>query len=312
MDSSSGTHEASATASGTQAKVPTLESNAVDTASDDDDAGGVEFMRCLFDLNMPTANIDIPLRDEQTLRLVTAEDQELGALQSGIALWPAGQGLCDFVIEALERDTPNEIFQRRPRTVVELGAGCGLAGLGVALNLRKRLTDAGESAKHQLGVVITERDQKLLTMIEQSIELNDLDDCTTVCAHEWGCDGTPIDWALPDQNNLDTVLKGLLASDDRGSKQEGGGALDLILGADLIYSSKAVMDLFSTIRHLFDTHASEVCTFILGSSFRHEHSTELVAKFCEENRISRVVAKDELIDGGLLVEVFTRSPLVQS
>jgi predicted nicotinamide N-methyase len=88
-----------------------------------------------------------------------------GHKQSGQYLWPAAKGLSVYLFE--------QKYLVENESVVELGAGCGLAGL-VAAKLGAK------------SVIFTDYDYGSLNLIDESMNLNDLkQNCSTIFL-EWG------------------------------------------------------------------------------------------------------------------------------
>jgi len=134
-----------------------------------------------------------------------------GHKQSGQYLWPAANGL------ALYLDESKTVVLNS--NVVELGAGCGLAGLVAA----------------KLGadkVLFTDYDYGSLSLIEESISLNNVQPLCSTSFLEWG-----------KTDSLSTL------------------AVTLVIGSDLIYCKDVVTPLFTTVS-LF-----KEAQFVLATSF---------------------------------------------
>ena len=84
-------------------------------------------------------------------------DDDPGFVQSGHYIWPAASTMATFLAAHWDRDYPADASRPLP-TVVELGAGCGLAGLA-AMHL-------GASE-----VVFTDHDPKTLDLIRENVAM---------------------------------------------------------------------------------------------------------------------------------------------
>ena len=84
-------------------------------------------------------------------------DGEPGHVQSGQYIWPAAEKASRYLYEHWE--------SLRSRVVVELGAGCGMAGITAA--------KLGTPLTH---VVLTDHDPGAVRLLEENTELNDVAD----------------------------------------------------------------------------------------------------------------------------------------
>jgi predicted nicotinamide N-methyase len=158
------------------------------------------------------------------LRLIDAEP---GHVISGQYLWPAAEALAKHVV-------PNWHKYGAP-VVVELGAGCGLAGIACSI------ASQGTSA-----LVLTDHDPGSLKLLEENIHLNHLNaDISFACDLEWG-DGLP-----------SPLVDRISASSSHV----------LVIGSDLIYCSAVVRPLLSTVRRIFNASPGRGSSFILAASF---------------------------------------------
>ena len=153
-----------------------------------------------------------------------------------------------------------------PRTVIELGAGAGLAGLAAA-----KLTPASH-------FVFTDRDYVSLELVESNVELNGVERARTRIL-EWG-----------DANDAIAML-------DESKIPDGDSVM--ILGSDLIYSVKAAEALLTSISAMLkhqkrrgERHASH---FLLCSSFRHPDTTAFVCDMCKALSLERHLLNNSII-----------------
>ena len=158
------------------------------------------------------------------LRLIDAEP---GHVISGQYLWPAAEALAKHI-------TPNWYKYGAP-VVVELGAGCGLAGIACSI-----------ASKGTSTLVLTDHDPGSLKLLEENILLNHLNaDVSITCDLEWGD-------KLPD------------AIFDRISVNNNH---TLVIGSDLIYCSAVVRPLLNTVSLILNASPGRGSFFILAASF---------------------------------------------
>jgi predicted nicotinamide N-methyase len=125
---------------------PEPEAENADENDDDDDMLGFN----LFESNAPRRTLHLDIGGGIELDIVCLDEEPIG-VQSGQLLWPAAPALSRYLVSAWE-GMPGE-------TVVELGAGCGMAGI----------TAARLGSRH---VVMTDRDAGALDIITENIQLN--------------------------------------------------------------------------------------------------------------------------------------------
>lgn len=193
---------------------------------DESDLGAIGFM---FDASHEKVVFDVNLNNGYQISLKTIGDTP-GHKQSGQYLWPAAEIASNHFIA----NWPTLKSER----VLELGAGCGLAGL-----LISQLPDVKE-------VVFTDYDYGTLTLIEESIQLNQVHNGDGNSIHqivdflEWGnfqFDPAKRTCEIPWMNEK----------------------FKLIVGTDLIYSKDVVEPLFQTASYFLEQNGK----FVLTSSF---------------------------------------------
>jgi predicted nicotinamide N-methyase len=152
-------------------------------------------------------------------------DMEPGHVISGQYLWPAAEALGNFLV-----DNWNTY---RAANILELGAGCGLAGIAVA---------GLEGTKK---VIFTDNDPGALGLIQDNLSINSIADKGLVYSLAWGA-------AIPaDIRSALTVPESLL-----------------LIGSDLIYCKGVVKPLLTTARDLFNIAGIErTVGFVLCFSF---------------------------------------------
>ena len=206
-------------------------------------------VRLLFDQNEPKVLKTFDFSDTISIQVLSAEDKEPGALQSGIFLWPASYALCEFLCGE---------FDENWCSVVEFGAGCGLVGLTAAKLLQNR--------KIKGKVIFTDRDWVSLKIIKSSVKANKfLKDIITI-------EQKILKWTLGKPEAQEEIVF---------------QSADLALGSDLMYSTESALALISTVFRVMPKNRT--WRFILSSSFRHIETTNLVEKECEKIGMKRRV-----------------------
>lgn len=227
-----------------------------DGDDEEDLAGSLGFM---FDAAhaRATSVIDLGVEGTEPLRLRLIKGDP-GHVQSGQYLWPAAQ----YAAKWLLLQGPS------PRVVVELGAGCGLAGLATAQL---------ESVK---TVVLTDYDYGSLELLAEN--------AADVLAQPYAAVGNKaivveqLKWgaaAVPGQASALPVALVKAAT---------SGKL-LILGTDLIYSRDVVAPLLQTATALLKlaAEAGAGAEFLLFGSFCIQDYDEEVTKVCSGLGLSK-------------------------
>uniref|UniRef100_A0A7S2W2P6 Calmodulin-lysine N-methyltransferase n=1 Tax=Rhizochromulina marina TaxID=1034831 RepID=A0A7S2W2P6_9STRA len=189
--------------------------------------------------------------------------------------------------------------------VVELGAGCGLAGIVAA-----RLGAA--------AVGFTDHDERVLCRVEENLALQSTVDpsfstsplpppaLTSGRAPQSSAEPsgsgprvstTHLAWGTLEM--LPPPLVALLPPNTSG--------FDLVLGSDLIYSLGVVKPLLCTISGLLRNEGPALA--LLCGSFRLEEGTEeAIHEACMELGLRCELIADDIDDGGCRLQVFARAP----
>mmetsp|Transcript_19810 Transcript_19810/g.21537 ORF Transcript_19810/g.21537 Transcript_19810/m.21537 type:complete len:240 (-) Transcript_19810:890-1609(-) len=223
---------------------------------DESDLGAIGFM---FDASHEKVVFDVNLNNGYQISLKTIGDTP-GHKQSGQYLWPAAEIAANHFIA----NWPT----LRSERVLELGAGCGLAGL-----LISQLPDVKE-------VVFTDYDYGTLTLIEESIQLNQVHNTNGNSMHqvvdflEWG-------------NFQFDPAKRICEIPWMNEK------FKLIVGTDLIYSKDVVEPLFRTASYFLEQNGK----FVLTSSFPLGQDIEsLVEESCRKLGLIITIV-EHVVDG---------------
>ena len=244
------------------------------TTEEDDDMD-LGDMRLLFDFNEPTQIRDFSFPGV-TMQAVCAEQQQPGALQSGIYLWPAAEALCVYLCEHWSSETEN---------VVEFGAGCGIVGLACYHLL-----------KNKQGVVaFTDRDWACLKLVEKSIKLlpfqdeEEEDDGKESSKTKATC--FPITWTTKEDESVPEEMK--------------MAVWDLAVGSDLVYSTESAKALFCMVSKFMPSSSEKPWKFLLASSFRDPETTQIIEDQCTLSKLKRKVL-EESYHNNCLIEEYSR------
>lgn len=281
--------------------------SAVSTENDDEDF--LNELGFMFESNRSTSSsrFDWILQSSKRAISVTLEsiDEEPGAVQSGHYLWPAAQLLVNYI-------TSHTIHEVPIASMIELGAGCGLASLA-ALQIWQESLECCVVTDHDPSVLARARSNYESTLqaimdasqTEEQLNaaINDIASIPMVFEDlEWG----GVDGTLP------AVKKALLEH-----TTEHVDTADLVLGTDIIYCPSVVEPLFRTVAELLkrptpllpDANGKVVVAtlptpttgpgfhggrFYLSQSFRYDDETEAkIDAMCDELGLTRVVLLDE-------------------
>lgn len=200
-------------------------------------------------------------------------DDDPGAVISGHYLWPAAELLSEYLV--------HEQADRRPVSVVELGAGCALASL-TALQLWQQSLQCVLVTDHDPGTLDRARsnhESTLEALLDQSLSEDDLLGAINNVA-SIPVLLEPLEWGAPS-----SVVEDLLhlLRDHTTAPTTG---FDVVLGTDLIYCIEVVSPLLECAARLLAKNTEQndaPPVFFLSQSFAYEPATE--------DEIDRVCAK---------------------
>lgn len=195
-----------------------------------------------------------------TLHLNVIDDTP-GACISGHYLWPAASLLCAHLCSASPPLPP------APARALELGAGCGLAGI-----LAGCLLPAGST------LAFTDHDPGVLETCEGNVRAT-LERLPT-----------PHPGPLVEAGYFDLPWGDAGAA---GPVLE-GGQFELVLGSDVIYSKDIVRPLFETIGKLLKPGGR----MVMSQSFEYDGETEKeIDRMCKQVGVEREVVLDTFASG---------------
>lgn len=225
--------------------------------------------------------------------IIESVDDIPGAVQSGHYLWPAANALAQHLVDNYHKT--GQCCGHKNK-IIELGAGCGLAGL-IAL----QVFDAGclIFTDHDPGTLQRAKDNYKRTM--KAMKATNAQDLSTNVYFEtlhWG------------DNDADLgVIQQLLdiGSNAANKKEISDDRFDIIIGSDLVYCTEVVRPLLVSVDHLLSATGG---MFLLAQSFPFDDSTEKeIGKVCMDLRFERNILKDDLVlknVDGVRVQMFNR------
>jgi predicted nicotinamide N-methyase len=196
---------------------------AVSDGVEEDEEDGLGAIGFMFDSMHSRKRKSIVVCDKDPSIMVTLSliGEDPGHVQSGQYLWPAAL----FAARHLIRNW--DIVGRA--TVIELGSGCGLAGLVSAMLPSSRL------------VVLTDYDPGCLSLLQDNLKINREDGNIIADVRIF-----PLEWGKP------------------SAQVEIENGYELVIGTDLLYCVEVVRPLLTSVAHLINKLNG---LFILVSSF---------------------------------------------
>jgi predicted nicotinamide N-methyase len=211
---------------------------------DDDEDGLMASVGFMFDAEHAKEVQQLQITPDVKLSIKTIGDQP-GHKQSGQYLWPAAKAAAQYLLSHWGGDLEAD-------TVLELGAGCGVAGLSLC---------TCPSIRH---LVFSDYDRGTLSLIEDSVELNkarlsrSLASITTSNL-EWGKVAHSLSLSPPNVRQFSAC------SEENTFRFSTDSRFSLIVGTDLIYCKDVVLPLFSTVKH-----------FLAAANHKHERQSRFV------------------------------------
>ncbi len=231
----------------------------IENESDSDDEGLMSSVGFMFD-NLHAKEIQqLFITSDLTIAIKTIGDQP-GHKQSGQYLWPAAKSAAKYLVAEWEN------LPCSKDRVLELGAGCGLAGITVS-------TFAGVKQ-----VVFTDYDMGTLSLIEDSVELNKAkmhEDLQTIVT-------SYLEWGKVNSSAITSPTVRTFNSDisNEYNTFNHDTQFSLVIGTDLIYCKDVVIPLFTTVYH-FLAKSDSNSRFILATSFAlGEGIEDLINEVC--------------------------------
>ena len=240
--------------------------------------------------------------------VIDCVDDNPGAVQSGHYLWPGAPALAQFLVDLFSSSKPilqnpqyKFIFSRLPIfspeksffSIVELGAGCGLAGLtAMQLSLFQNKISSIVFTDHDPGTLDRARENHTNTL--EILKASSKSNCDE-SKNEISANTVPVIFEQLTWGDLEGISRLRTGTSD---------GFDLILGSDLIYCEEVVKPLLITAAELM-SKTKKSSAMIMTQSFSYEYETEeAIDNACNDLSLVRTILSCELETGGVRIQTF--------
>ncbi len=206
----------------------------------------------------------------------------------GFVMWPSAIVLSRWVMS-----NPHFI---RGKSILELGAGCGLVGIVAASLLTKENNDNEQTSEvSSSNVIITDINDSVMENISQNIKLNEVDSEASIAK---------LDFYRQSGENY--FPGGWIASEMKGMIEQPRKPVDVILAADIICQREDAIAAAKTIHDALVPPGDGRCggvAYIVCADSEHRFGVEIFPSECESIGLDVKTTKvAELYDGELLLE----------
>ena len=256
----------------------------------------------------------------------------------GYVMWPSAIILSRWLIsnphilftnddDVTSRDNEKKKTKKKKKSksVLELGAGCGLVGITAAAIIQSQI-ESSESTKQHYGdddtvptkqqqqqqVIITDVNDLVLENIQQNINVNDVSSISTVAKLDFyvqsgtNHSGKWIESLSSSSSTTTTTTADNVDDDDDAATLEEEGKerepVDVILAADIICQPSDAIAASKTIYDALKPNG-EGCAYVVCANSEHRYGVEIFASECEKRGL-HVVTMDvkEMYNGELLFD----------
>mmetsp|Transcript_32894 Transcript_32894/g.69211 ORF Transcript_32894/g.69211 Transcript_32894/m.69211 type:complete len:484 (-) Transcript_32894:71-1522(-) len=212
----------------------------------------------------------------------------------GFVMWPSAIVLSRWLVS-----NPSVL---QGKSVLELGAGCGLVGIAAArimtyqqISNNEQLYESSKSSKLKQEVIITDVNELVLENIVQNINLNDVASVASVAKLDF--------YSQTGDNHSGKWIAG--DSIMNGSPEQDREPVDVILAADIICQAE---DAIAAAKTIHDALRPGGVALVVCANAEHRFGVEIFANECEQRGLE-VAATDvaEMYDGELLSEKIMHS-----
>ncbi|KAL9188904.1 hypothetical protein ACHAXT_011394 [Thalassiosira profunda] len=197
----------------------------------------------------------------------------------GFVMWPSAIVLSRWVLSK-----PHVL---KGKSVLELGAGCGLVGIVAARLISQGESESKEHAVSQQRVMITDVNELVLENISQNIELNDVASVASVAKLDFY-----------EQTGDDSGK--WLAGEMNGVTASGREQVDIILAADIICQPE---DAVAASKTIIDALKPGGLALVVCANSEHRFGVEIFVEECQKRGLEvRTTDVTEMFDGALLTE----------
>lgn len=251
---------------------------------------------------------------------VSCVDDEPGAVQSGLYLWPAAQSLCDYLVS--EKNEEMVASKARCsddimgiRSLLELGAGAALPSL-CALQVFQDSLDFLVVTDGDYGTLERARDNYETTMTElyEGAETEEGQESVVNDIASISVEFLPLSWGQGNKQRRQWKdLQKRLHRDHPVLETGSEVTFDLVLGSDLIHSVDMVEPLLQTAKMAMkkNTDTNSKPRFLLSQSFPFDTETEEeIDRVCDWLQLSRHVVEDRMSANGSRIQEFRHVVMV--
>ena len=215
----------------------------------------------------------------------------------GYVMWPSAIVLSRWLIS-----NPHIIWEEgRSKSVLELGAGCGLVGCSAALlisqmNSEHQKEEQQNDRVDEKAVIITDVNDLVIENIVQNINLNDVSSIASVAKLDFynqTGDNHTGKWIAGEICNSSTIIT---CTDREGEREP----VDVILAADIICQPS---DAVYSSKTIYDALKPGGVAYVVCANAEHRFGVDIFASECEKRDLA-VISRDvtEMYDGELLSE----------
>jgi hypothetical protein len=152
------------------------EQKSYDSSNDDAD-GQEQYSRLQLQSRLPLL-FTLPPTVELMLHQYSGVESGSTMHDTGFVMWPAAIMLSDYI-------SKNPTLVENATSILELGAGCGLAGLTAAAMIKKKRCDGHTINTSPQDVLFTDYNRTVLENLERNILLNNLQHVSSVCGMDF-------------------------------------------------------------------------------------------------------------------------------
>jgi predicted nicotinamide N-methyase len=264
---------------------PDLQETSLSNTNDslDLESIGLQEIGFLLDSGLPhrlqVVDFVTPATDRKIRVALSVIDDTPGAVQSGHYLWPAANHLADYIVQS---ETDWALLQSESaRSLLELGAGCGLAAL-TAHQVGLKSLQCIVVTDHDPSVLARARDNHETTLehIMESLTDEALDKAINSLASIPFCFKEYV-WGEP----VDDLIEEL-----QEHTSPSCSTFDMVLGSDLIYDVEVIEPLLSSAAQVM---AVETSRFWLSQSFAYGDDAEAeMDRVCDKLGLQRKILKE--------------------
>ena len=244
------------------------------------------------------------IRESFMVRQVT--ERQSAQDDVGFVMWPSAVALSSWLLDNVELLVAN-----KPKTILEIGSGCGLTGLVAGRIVQKygrskplptpgiEIVDEASNMNMPPSVILSDFNRKVLTNIDQNIQLNGLEAISKAFHldfylqpgdnHEGGWRGCELSQLIVRQEGVDN---------DHDHDHDHQSGVDLIIAADTICKASDAVAVSKTI---YDALVPGGEAIVVSANAKHRFGVEIFEDECKKLGLRVTVANvGDMCNGKLL------------